>query len=56
MLSGRSGGDWFLEWTRISFYSFFSLDKTSQILALQKSWPAGTGIPRDLKKELCNFE
>ncbi len=36
MLIGRSGGPWFLAWTKIYFRSFLSRDKTGQTLALQK--------------------
>ncbi len=44
MLSGRSGGTWFLAWTRICFRSFLFCDRKGQTLALQKSCPASTGI------------
>jgi hypothetical protein len=34
MFNGRLGKTWFLECTNVSFWEFFSLIKTSQILAL----------------------
>jgi hypothetical protein len=49
MLSVRLGGELFLAYTKISFWSFFSLDKTGQILVLACSWLGGTEMLREVK-------
>ncbi len=50
-LNGRLGGAWFFEWTNVSFWAFFSLVRTGQILVLKGSLFVGTGIPKAVKKE-----
>ncbi len=50
--NGRLGESLLLTLTRISFWLFLSLDSTSQTIALACSCPRGTGMPREVKKEL----
>jgi hypothetical protein len=56
MFNGRLGGAWFFECTNVSFWEFFSLAKTGQILALNGSLFGRAGIPREEKKEGCTSE
>jgi len=56
MLSGRLGRAWFLEWTKVSFWEFFSLTNTGHILALKSSQFDGLGILREVKKDGCTSE
>ncbi len=56
MLNGRLGRAWFLECTNVSFWEFFSLTRTGQILVLKGSLFSGARMPREVKKEGCTSE
>ncbi len=56
MWSGRFGKSLLLTLTRISLWLSLSLDRTGQIFALVNSSPGDTGIPKEVKKELCTSE
>ncbi len=49
MLNGKLGRDWFLEWTSVSLWAFFSLVRTGEILALNGSLFGGVGMPKEVK-------
>ncbi len=56
MLNGRLDKVWFLECANVSFWEFFSLTRTGQILALKGSLFSEAGMLREVKKEGCTSE